>query len=281
MTKIKHFMDMGAHSHAHHAQLSLSGADLSYTCGEDAYFISPSTNFMGVADGVSAWSAYALGNSAYISYYLMSYAKTFAEKGMKNTLSIVREAFNAVWALHEQKKMQVPNGSTTVCVVKLDDEGEDGPRVQYSNLGDSMMMVVRPERFDDMNVNLRIIHQSNKLYAPERVNGVPVPLQLCFYPYQGRRGTGAPEQVDKSETITLPLKKDDIIIVATDGLWDNISMDEVLKAVAASFAGGPAKNINSNDLAKRLTECARKNNYKPDDITTVVGVVREHFKQGP
>jgi len=277
--RTKHFLDMGAHSHAHHAQLSLSGADLSYSCGEDAYFISPSTNFMGVADGVSAWSAYALGNSAYIAYYLMSNAKMFADKGMKDTLSIVRDSFNAVWALHEQKKMQIPNGSATICIVKLEDDEKEGPVIQYSNLGDSMMMVVRPERFDDMNVNLRIIHQSNKLYALERVNGVPVPLQLCFYPYQGRRGTGAPEQVDKSETVSMPIKKDDIIIVATDGLWDNISSDEILKGVAASFASSPSKNINSNDLAKRLTETAFKNNYKPDDITTVVGVVREHFKQ--
>jgi len=274
--KTRHFLDMGAHSHAHHAQLSLSGADLAYSCGEDAYFISPSTNFMGVADGVSAWSAYALGNSAYIAYYLMSNAKTLAEKGMKNTLSIVKDSFNGVWALYEQKKMQLPNGSTTVCVAKLNDE-EDGPKIQYSNLGDSTMMIIRPERFDDLNVNLRVVHQSNKLYAPERVNGVPVPLQLCFYPYQGRRGTGAPEQVDKSETVVMSVRKDDIIVVATDGLWDNISTDEVLKYTAQSFAKSPSKNINSNDLAKRLVECAQKNNYKPDDITVVVGVVREHF----
>jgi len=149
--------------------------------------------------------------------------------------------------------------------------------VQYSNLGDSALMIVRPERFDDMNVNLRVIHQSNKLYAPEKVNGVPVPLQLCFYPYQGRRGTGAPEQVDKSETISMSVRKDDILIIASDGLWDNISNDEILKHVATSFAKSPAKNINSNDLAKRLVECALRNNYKPDDITVVVGVVREQF----
>jgi len=278
---------MGAHCSANHAQLALTGADLSYSCGEDAYFISPSSNTMGVADGVSAWSAYALGNSAYIAYYLMSNAKILADKGATNTLEMVRDAFNGVWALYEKKKMQIPNGSATVCLVKLSDEEEDTAEggiakkttVQYSNLGDSMLMLIRPERFDDMNVNLRIIHQSNKLYALEQVNGTPVPLQLCFYPYQGRRGTGAPEQVDKSETVVVPVRQGDIIIVATDGLWDNISADEILKHTANVFAASPAKNVNSNELAKRLVENALRNNYKPDDITVLVGVVREQFKQ--
>jgi len=277
--KTPHFLDMGAHSHAHHVQLSLSGTDLAYSCGEDAYCISPSTNFMGVADGVSAWSAFSLGNSAYIAYYLMANAKKFAEKSTGSTLQIVRDSFNAVWAMYEQKRVQIPNGSATICVVKLQDEDTQNPTIQYSNLGDSGLMLVRPERFDDMNVNLRVIHQSNKLYAQEQVHGMPVPLQLCFYPYQGRRGTGAPEQVDKSETVVLNVRQGDIIIVATDGLWDNISSDEILRHVSVSFAASPAKNVNSNDLAKRLVECALKNNYKPDDITVLVGVVREQFRQ--
>lgn len=274
----KYFLDMGAHSHAHHAQLSISGADLSYSCGEDAYFISPSTNFMGVADGVSAWSAFALGNSAYIAYYLMSNAKVLSEKGATSPHQIIKDSFNAVWAMYEQRRIQIPNGSSTVCVTKLQDE-PDGPTISYLTLGDSMMMIVRPERFDDMNVNLRLIHQSSKLYASEMVNGTPVPLQLCFYPFQGRRGTGAPEQVDKSEVEVIKVRKDDIVIVATDGLWDNISTDEILKYISQSFATNPSKNINSNDLAQRLVECAVKNNYKPDDITVVVGVVREQFRQ--
>jgi len=236
---------------------------------------------MGVADGVSAWSAFALGNSAYIAYYLMANSKRLAEKGMVDTQEIIHNSFDAVWALYEQKQVQIPNGSATVCVCKLkEDEGDaSGPSIQYSSLGDSMLLVIRPERFDDMNVNLRIVHQSSKQYAPETVNGTPVPLQLCFYPFQGRRGTGAPEQVDKAECMTLGVKKEDICIVATDGLWDNITFDEVLKYTASSFAHSPGNTINSNELAKRLVECALKNNYKPDDITVVVGVVREQFKQ--
>jgi len=277
--KTRYFLDMGAHSYAHHAQLSLSGTDLAYSCGEDAYFISPSTNFMGVADGVSAWSAYALGNSAYIAYYLMSNSKRFAEKGLVDTQEIIHNSFDAVWALYEQKQVQIPNGSATICVVKLKDDDLPEPVIQYSTLGDSMLMVIRPERFDDMNLNLRIVHQSTKLYALEQVNGTPVPLQLCFYPFQGRRGTGAPEQVDKSESMEVELRQGDICVVATDGLWDNVTIDEVLKNVSSGFANGAGNNINSNDLAKRLVENALKNNFKPDDITVLVGVVREQFKQ--
>lgn len=277
--KTRHFLDMGAHCSAHHAQLSLNGADLSYSCGEDAYFISPSTNLMSVADGVSAWSAYGLGNSAYMAYYLMSNSKVLAESGTKNTQQIIKDAFNGVWALYEQKKMQIPNGSATVCMVKLNEDDTKGSTIQYSNLGDSMMMLIRPERFDDGSVNLHVAHQSAKQYALEQVNGTPVPLQLCFYPYQGRKGTGAPEQVDKCDTLSVAVKQDDIIVLATDGLWDNISTDEVLKITANTFSGPTKANINSNELAQKLVECALKNNYKPDDITVLVGVVREQFKQ--
>jgi serine/threonine protein phosphatase PrpC len=185
---MKHYLEMAAHACAYHSQLPLSSINVT-SSGEDASVLAPRANFMGVADGVSAWSAYALGNSGFIAYYLMFGAKHFAEKGHPQTYHILSNAFEHTWSLYEEKAIQMPNGSTTFCVAKLmEDTATENLWIQYSNLGDSMILIVRPERFDDETVNLRIIHHSRKMYAPETVNGMPVPMQLCFFPSYGISG---------------------------------------------------------------------------------------------
>jgi len=268
---MKHHLDMAAHFYAHHPQLSLASISVTSN-GEDASVICPRANFMGVADGVSAWSAYALGNSGYLAYYLLFSAKHFAEKGLQHTYYILHNAFEHTWSLYDKKQIQMPNGSTTACIAKLmEDPTSHQPFIQYSNLGDSMIMILRPERLDDNSYNLRIVHQSAKLYATESVQGIPVPLQLCFFPSYGRRGSI--EHMEKTETRIVGVDEGDIIIIATDGLWDNLTTDDVLRLTKDSISLNT--RLNTKDLAIKLVEAAYKSDIKPDDITAIVGVVRD------
>jgi len=276
------FLDMGAHYHALHMQLTISAGEGTQSCGEDAYFISKRKNMMGISDGVSAWSAYGLGNSGYLAFYLMSNARVAAEKkDITDTEKLLQESFEAVWDLHDNKLASIPNGSATATFLKLHQNPTTHQHfIQYSNLGDCMILIVRPEIFDENTTNLRIVHQSKKLYSfHEHARGVPVPLQLVFYPAQGRKLST--EQSGGVDTQIVDVQVGDIIILATDGLWDNLMTDDALRIVSTFFhpqrrdAQGEVLPLVPKDMAKRLVEEAFRINIKPDDITAVVGIVRK------
>lgn len=278
------FLDMGAHYHALHMQLTISAGEGTQSCGEDAYFISKRKNMMGVSDGVSAWSAYGLGNSGYLAFYLMSNARVAAEKrDINDTEKLIHEAFEAVWDLHENKLVSIPNGSATIVAMKLHQHPITHQSfVQYSNLGDCMIMIIRPEILDDHTTNLRIIHQSKKLYSfHEHARGIPVPLQLVFYPAQGRKLST--EQSGGVDTQTVEVQDGDITIMASDGLWDNLMTDDALRIVSTFFhprkrdAQGEDLPLCPKDMAKKLVEEAFRINIKPDDITAIVGIVRKQL----
>jgi protein phosphatase PTC7 len=276
-------LDMGAFYHPIHFQLTLSVAgEGTQSCGEDAYFISKRKNMMGISDGVSAWSAYGLGNSGYLAFYLMSNARVAAEKReVADTEKLLNDSFEAVWDLHDNKLVSIPNGSATITTLRLyQDPATKQHYIQYSNLGDCMVLIIRPERLDENIINLRTIHISKKLYSyHEHARGVPVPLQLVFYPAQGRKLST--EQSGGVETSTVPVQAEDIVILATDGLWDNLTNDDVLRIVATQHSTrsknsqGEVRPFNPTDVAKKLVEEAYRTNLKPDDITTIVGIVRK------
>ena len=63
-----------------------------------------------------------------------------------------------------------------------------------------------------------------------------------------------------------PAARGDLVVVGTDGLWDNLDEDEVLRAVARA----PAPRAAATAIA-RAARAARR---KPDDITVAVGLVK-------
>jgi serine/threonine protein phosphatase PrpC len=67
--------------------------------------------------------------------------------------------------------------------------------------------------------------------------------------------------------------KGDLVIIATDGLWDNITTDQILRIIKNEVSLNT--RTNTKELAVKLVEAAYKSYVKPDDITAVVGIVRE------
>lgn len=274
---MKHTLDMSASYHALHTQINLMAEGVA-SCGEDAYFISTKKNMMGIADGVSAWSAYGLGNSGYLAFYLMNCIKATIEKrAITDTLQMIHAGMDTIWTLYDTRAAQLPNGSSTVTTIKLEEDPvTHKPYLEYTNLGDCMVMIIRSEKLDNDIINYKMVHYSKRLYAfHEHARGVPVPLQLVFYPAQGRKTSQ--EQTEGSDTQRVEVQTDDIIILATDGLWDNLSADEALRIVSSYFANRKSfvlKTTNhSKELSKKLVEAAYNSNIKPDDITCVVGIV--------
>uniref|UniRef100_A0A1I7TM84 Protein phosphatase n=1 Tax=Caenorhabditis tropicalis TaxID=1561998 RepID=A0A1I7TM84_9PELO len=233
--------------------------------GDDAWFISrfKNTFVVGVADGVGGWRKYGIDPSAF-SRRLMKECEKRVQGGEfdpKKPESLLDFAFRA------SAESPRPVGSSTACVLVVHQE-----KLYSANLGDSGFMVVR---------NGKIISKSR-----EQVHYFNAPFQLTLPPegYQGFIGDRA-DMADKEE---MDVKKGDIILLATDGVWDNLSEQQVLDQLKALDEGKSNVQEVCNALAltaRRLAFDSKHNSPfamkarehgflapggKPDDITLVL-----------
>ena len=95
------------------------------------------------------------------------------------------------------------------------------------------------------------------------------PMMHCMNcPYQIGVGGYKLEQADRRDHL---LKRNDVIILGTDGFWDNIEPEDIQKALNI-FVSETLK-INACECSNLLLNLADKNSIsdgKEDDITVVV-----------
>lgn len=282
--------------------------------GEDAHFISPSTNAMGVADGVGGWAESGV-NPAEYSRTLMAVASAHVEG--RDVLAAIPERTLSTRAVQEYKKNPVPPpppgvvdpqvaidvahrltrlaGSATACVVQLDPYSES---LVGANVGDSGFMIVRDGEK---------LAQSRPLE-----HFFDCPLQLGAFP----EFVQATDSADDADLYDIPVKPGDVIIVGSDGLWDNCydselvqmvprSVEEVQRA-AEAMAALARTHATDPEFASPYIQEARQNGFdlpwwekvlgarinngrielkdptggKLDDITVLVGFV-EHAPEVP
>ncbi|KAI9482968.1 MAG: phosphatase 2C-like domain-containing protein [Benjaminiella poitrasii] len=253
--------------------------------GEDAFFQTntPEGLAIGVADGVGGWSLVGV-DPALFSWTLMNNAATIA----KNEKSIAAQQILDT-AFHELRKSgKVAAGSSTACILNLSKiTGE----MTTCNLGDSAFLLVRDKK---------IVYES-----PSQQHYFNCPYQLTVvpdsYPNRDELVTDLPKDAD---TKNFFLKDGDLILLATDGYFDNMYPEETLEVINESMKNVILDEGNDHELitatirglAKSLTDRARRlslnpkrlspwakaaqahgSNYrggKVDDITCIVTLVR-------
>ncbi|OEJ81047.1 Protein phosphatase 2C 7, mitochondrial [Hanseniaspora osmophila] len=244
--------------------------------GEDNYFIGlPNLNeaYCGVADGVGGWIEMGFDSSA-ISQELCLAMKSISESSAKELepKQLLSMAYEKI-----QKDKIVQAGSTTAVVAHL----SEGGKLTVTNLGDSWCGVFR----------------GNKLVFKTQFQtlGFNTPYQLSIIPEKimadaKKRGssyiTNTPNDADNYE---FQLKSNDVIVLATDGVTDNIDVGDMelflqnneksnkdLTVLAQEFVAEVVKlskdpyfpSVFSQELAKVTGK-----NYtggKEDDITCIV-----------
>ncbi len=165
-------------------------------------------------------------------------------------------------------------GSSTLTVLYLDKT----TNCLYSGyLGDSCYMIARPNTKGHFEVIFK---------AEEQTHGFNIPFQV------GKEGDNPNTAITNKHLV----KKDDIVIVASDGLWDNVEVEDIVNEINQISEEIRSVKIDALYTAKRLSEKAEKlslnpNHYspfarrayeqfskryrggKPDDITIVVAQV--------
>lgn len=193
----------------------------SYIFGDDALFTASKkcADIMGVADGVGGWREMGIDPSKFSSS-LMWQCKRLVEQEnelFNNAKNITNQTpldilINSYNALLENKESNL-FGSSTACIIVFNRES----KYMYSaNLGDSGFVIIR---------NNQIVHRSQEQY-----HYFNAPFQMAILPYMS---SGYFNDNPKSASVSsFELAEGDFIVMATDGLWDNLSENALLVKIS-------------------------------------------------
>ncbi|XP_076801420.1 protein phosphatase PTC7 homolog [Clavelina lepadiformis] len=241
--------------------------------GDDACFVTyhNTTDVLGVADGVGGWRNYGIDPSQF-SKKLMEACEMLVKTGRFVPNQPSELLASGYKELLEDKAPLA--GSSTACIVILDRTKQT---LHTANLGDSGFMIVRQGE---------VIHRST-----EQQHTFNTPYQLSMPPEE-HRGEVLHDAAEDADTTSFDLELGDIILTATDGLFDNMpdsvilkelsrlkdSKYESIKHTAWSIAEQARDLSYDPDYLSPFAKQARLNGYdvtggKPDDITVLLSMV--------
>lgn len=185
------------------------------TGGEDAYVIE-GTSWAGVADGVGGWALSGVDSGLY-SRELMTNCGLLAksENGVPDPKAVIIKGVTKTNAV----------GSCTAVLAALHKQ-----TLYVANVGDSGFLVVR---------NGEVLAKST-------------PMQHGFnFPYQiGSEG----DDPATAETFEVPVASGDVLVLATDGVYDNLYEREILDVVDS----GHKKGVEPGTVAMWLVKLAHQ-----------------------
>ncbi|KAG0485158.1 hypothetical protein HPP92_008992 [Vanilla planifolia] len=261
--------ELDKYSSAKEGMVAVSEATLSLSCGvamlphpskaltggEDAYFLA-CKNWFGVADGVGQWSLEGIN------------AGIYARELMENCEKILSECegisvYTPGHVLIQSASRALSPGSSTILVGSF-----DGKALHVANIGDSGFMVIRGN-----HVLIRSIPM---------VYGFNFPLQI----------ESGDDPSKYMETYSMDLDEGDVIVVATDGLFDNVYEQQIVDIVSKSLCSKLKLVEVAEMLALRAQEVGRSATVrspfadaayaagypffaggKLDDVTVIVSIV--------
>jgi len=246
-------------------------------CGEDAYFFADHESHFtfGIGDGVGGWCFLGVDASLF-AWDLMNCCLESANTltvpdpqnilieayqnvlGAKRVLAgkiymyilitlfsyIIGIFFNSltIFFFLDFKFFSLLLGSSTACIVTLD---KSSGALSSSNLGDSGFIIIRKKE---------VIYQTR-----EKQHFFNAPYQLSILPEKMKNDAtsimDSPEDAIVDQTY---VQAGDVVVLATDGLFDNMFLDEIVDIVSEHL-GDELESIsnnmeweNSSDLEERV-----------------------------
>ncbi|KAI8983865.1 phosphatase 2C-like domain-containing protein [Pilobolus umbonatus] len=202
-------------SHSHYRSVQV---------GEDAYF--SRSDALGVADGVGGWAGVSAANPALYSRKLMHHAymemerfdnvddPSFYHYDKADPLDILQKSYEE--SMEEVKKEGII-GSCTACLAILRYN-----ELRIANLGDCGISIIR--------------HNDYIFRSEEQQHSFNFPYQL---------GTSSPDQPKDAQCFTVSVEKGDIIIMGSDGLYDNLFDKDILSIVQSYVSNSTLPGNNS------------------------------------
>jgi protein phosphatase PTC7 len=252
-----------------HAKLSRPGK-----FGDDAWFITKTNvaDVIGVADGVGGWRSYGIDPGEFSTFLMKTCERLVKCSNFNSTRPVNLLAYSYCELLEHKKPIL---GSSTACVLILN---RDNSTLYTANIGDSGFIVVRKGE---------IVHRSE-----EQQHYFNTPFQLSLPP-PGHGDNVLSDSPESADAYSFPVKDGDVVLVATDGVFDNVptsllldtlkeiegERDPVKLQMTANTIALMARSLSfDSEFMSPFSINARRNNIlatggKPDDITVVLATV--------
>lgn len=264
--------------------------------GDDAYFITrhPLGDVIGVADGVGGWRAWGIDPGEFSRTLMQSCERLVVAGSFSPTApaALLAKAYEEL----EHSKHHIL-GSSTACVVMVRGslstttsssppsttpppaaEGSSSGVLSSANIGDSGYLVVRGGH---------VVHRSH-----EQQHYFNTPFQLSLPP-PGTSEHVLSDSPSSAESREFEVETGDLVLVATDGVFDNLSVScilqllqpvqgtselSALQSAANTIAQHARMHAFDEDYLSPFALSARQNGIntiggKPDDITVVLATV--------
>mmetsp|Transcript_1595 Transcript_1595/g.5833 ORF Transcript_1595/g.5833 Transcript_1595/m.5833 type:complete len:427 (+) Transcript_1595:46-1326(+) len=197
--------------------------------GEDSWFVivDDSGGAFGVADGVGGYGDVGVDPGLYSKVLMKNaLASDALAEGPGNPRAVVAQA---------QEATKLP-GASTVCVLQLD--GKSGT-LHACNVGDSGFRLIRSGDIEYATLPLQ--HYAD------------CPYQLSCPDFEEE-----PDTAEDGALIELELQPGDVLVAASDGLFDNMFDEEILSITREAQAGASGSHSLAETLASNLASVARE-----------------------
>ena len=229
----------------------------------------PSQVYLCVADGVGSWRTYGVDPRQY-SHRLVTHAREvveadfahrhllgsgpFAQAVLSGDGSASVHPLNVIHEAWASTTLDEVVGSSTICVATLD---RKLGQLAYSNIGDGGLVVLRrtdarplsssPLVLGSLNERERDRESKSRVkvayLSQQQLKGFNLPFQLGFTNIPDTpAGFESPSDAD---TASVPVSPGDIVVMATDGLFDNMDLTEIADVVdqwQSQYFGGREKD---------------------------------------
>lgn len=205
---------------------------------EDAFFIADKD--FGLFDGVTG-SRKASGQDLYsVQLCRQTQAMIESQRSRRGKVQVDYALEFAVGSLVDTMAV----GSTTACVVTIDSQSEPGlTLLRGVNVGDSGLTLCRRP---PAGGPLAVVYKTNP--------------QMHYFNCPFQLGGSSPDTPDQCVRIACPLAPGDVLVIASDGLYDNIFDEQILQILESSAGQPPAAQ------AQLLVDAARAVQEDPSAV---------------
>lgn len=213
--------------------------------GHDAFFVSrvgeTGAVALGVADGVGGWVDSGVDPADFshgLCDYVASAAYEHGDSASKTATSTIPRARDLLQAGYQSvcEDRTIRAGGSTACVAVASPDGT----VDVANLGDSGFIQLRLGA-----VHAHTDPQTHAFNTPFQLSVVPPSVAARMAAFGGAQLSDFPRDAD----VTLHnVRHGDVLIFASDGVWDNLFNQDILRVVTQAMTGSGAW-LNKSDKA--------------------------------